>query len=105
MNQVRTLLLLPLLCLVTVARADWTPLVKIDVLNIGGNGMHGTHVSAINFSFSGCSSPVAFIEGANPNYKEFIASLLAAKIAGKDVKLLYSGCVSGYPVIREVAIP
>jgi hypothetical protein len=95
-----------LLGLAAPAHADLTlsSTAPIEVLNLGGNGMHGAYVKLVGFSFTGCSSEVAFIEGANPNYKEFIASLLAAKLAEKEVQMVYSGCINGYPVIREVSI-
>jgi hypothetical protein len=90
----------------TAARADWSATAKVEQINIGGNGLHGTFVSVANFSFTGCSvTSVGFLEGSNPNYKELIASLLAAKMADRDVRLMYFGCSGGYSIVREVVLP
>lgn len=104
--QLKASIFAVLFCFVASARADWTPSARIQTLNPGGNGLHGTFVSLVDVSLAGCgSTTAAFLEGTNPNYKEFFASLLAAKMAEKEVRLLYSVCSSGYWVIQEVAIP
>jgi hypothetical protein len=88
----------------TAQAAELSPTAQIEVLNIAGNGMHGTYIRLAGFSFTGCAADAAFIEGGNLNYKEIIAALLAAKMADKAVQVVYSGCNNGYPVIREVNI-
>jgi hypothetical protein len=89
----------------STAKADWSAIAKVDLLNIGGNGLHGTFVGLVGYSFSGCSTnSIALLEGSNPNYKELISSLLAAKIADRDVQLQYVGCNAGYPVVKELLL-
>jgi hypothetical protein len=95
-----------LLFVATVARADWSATAKVEQINIGGNGLHGTFVSVADFSFTGCTSTtVGLLEGSNPNYKELISSLLAAKMADREVRLMYFGCNGAYSIIREVLLP
>jgi hypothetical protein len=107
MNLKKTMPMFVLLLLATTtANADWSATAKVREINIGGNGSYGTFVSLTNFSFTGCSvTTVGFIDGNGVNYKMFMASLLAAKMAEKDVKLEYSGCSGGYPIVREVYLP
>lgn len=94
-----------LLFVATFAKADWSAASRINQINIGGNGVHGTFVSLVDFSFSGCmNNAVGILEAGNVNYKEMIAVLLAAKMADRGVKLMYSGCSAGYPVIKEVSL-
>lgn len=87
------------------AAAGWTAETKVDQLNVGGNGVHGTFITMAGVSFAGCTNTtVAILKGDNVNYKEFISFLLAAKMTDKAVKLNYSGCEGNYSIVREVVI-
>ena len=78
---------------------------KIELFVVGANGLHGTQVKPNNVTFSGCSNTTsAFLKGDNPNYKEFVSAILAAKMANKDVRLTYSGCEGALSVITEVRV-
>jgi len=85
--------------------AGWTIEAKINQLNVGGNGVHGTFLTMEGVSFAGCANTtVALLKGDNLNYKEFISFLLAAKMTDKAVKLNYSGCEGSYSIAREIVI-
>lgn len=104
--RIHGLLLVALLGLAAQAKADWSVTTTIHEINIGGNGMHGAFVSLSNFSFSGCSSiGVVFLPASDPNYKELISSLLAAKLSERSVRVMYSGCSAGYSLLKEVVLP
>ena len=78
---------------------------KIDLFVVGVNGLHGTQVKPNNVTFSGCSNTTsALLKGDNPNYKEFMSAILAAKMANKDVRLSYSSCEGAFSVITEVRV-
>jgi len=87
------------------AVADITSWHKIEKMTVGTNGIHGTSVVLSETSFNGCAvSSAALIEAGNPNYEGFLSLLLAAKMAGKDVRVTYSGCSNNYPKVTEIQI-
>lgn len=65
----------------SVAYAAWTVESLVGKVNPGGNGVHGTFITLIGSSFSGCpSTTTAFVDAADPNYKEFVASISCREI-------------------------
>lgn len=90
----------------TTALASWSPTVRVNEINVGNNGVQGAYVSLIGHAYTGCTvTTTALLDGANDvNYKDMLAILLSAKLADRYVKIAYSGCSSGYSVIREVVL-
>ena len=99
-------LLIVLACTFSMpAMAGWSTAADVDQINIGTNGTHSTFVSLVGYSFTGCSSTTGgLLDGNNVNYKEFIATLLGAKLAQRSVKVLSTGCSGGYSLIQEVVM-
>ncbi|MCH2157268.1 MAG: hypothetical protein MK096_00615 [Oleiphilaceae bacterium] len=85
---------------------------KIDKINVGGNGKHGTFISLIGKSFSECLNGSQSVKSlflsadpsVNPNYKEQLSVALAAKISDKEIIVSYELCDGNYPVINEVTL-
>jgi hypothetical protein len=87
------------------AFATWSATAPIDKLNPGGNGLHGTYVMLQGATMPGCTVTTwAWLDGSNPNYKEFVASLIAAKAAGLQVQIGYQGCSGNYPLVSEIVV-
>jgi hypothetical protein len=85
--------------------AAWSAQALVDRLNPGGNGLHGTFVVLAGATFSGCTvSTWAWIDGTSPNYKELVATLLAAKLGERTVQVGYSGCSGQYPLVTELLV-
>lgn len=109
-TRIGALALIALLSVSAETKADWSDTTTIKAINIGGNGMWGAFVSLDDFSFTGCSTATVtsvLLPGTDQNYKELLASLLAAKLADRSVRVMYSGtdCISGYPVMKEIVLP
>jgi hypothetical protein len=85
--------------------ATWSAEALVDRLNPGGNGLHGTFVVLAGATFTGCTVTTwAWLNGTNPNYKEMIASLLAAKLGDRTVQIGYSGCSGAYALVNELVV-
>ncbi len=107
--MIKGLVILGLVFFSSVLYAEgWSGYKNVKQLNVGGNGQHGTFSILKDYSFTGCSSAVAFVGSAtNPNYKELFSTFLEAQASGKKVSVLTSGCGgngNNYPSIVEVLI-
>lgn len=72
------LLLLILLVLPQLALADWSTTTKVQRINIGANGQHGTVVILEGYvaTGTGCTVPDGlWFDGSNPNYEAFLSTL------------------------------
>jgi hypothetical protein len=88
------------------AHADWTNAGLVKEVNVGGNGLNGTFIGLIGITFTGCSvTTLGLIPASNLNYKEMMATVLAAKIADREIRVAYQGCSNGFPVISEILMP
>lgn len=90
------------------ALADgWSSTTTVKTLNVGGNSLFGAFIDLDNYTFTGCTVALAWLDGTNPNYNGFLSALLAAKMAQKPLKVLYSGCTSDgkYSIVREIVLP
>lgn len=88
------------------AHADWTNAGLVKEVNVGGNGLNGTFIGLNGITFTGCSvTTLGLIPASNLNYKEMMATVLAAKLADREIRVAYQGCSSGFPVISEILLP
>ena len=83
--MIKGLVILGLVFFSSVLYAEvWSGYKNVKQLNVGGNGQNGTFLILKDYSFTGCSSAVAFVGSAtNPNYKELFSTFQRLKHQGK----------------------
>jgi hypothetical protein len=99
-----TLLLFSSLC---ANAAQWTPSTGslVGVINPGAISGKNTLISLVGVSFSGCPrTDGALLLGENPNYQEIYSLILAAKMAGKTIRIYYGDCSGNFPIINQAYI-
>lgn len=81
---------------------------EVAIGHNGTNVIYGALVELDGSTFSACgSSPAsanAILQGSGQNYKEMMAALLAAKIAGNTVYIRTGACDGSFRIVTEVQI-
>lgn len=100
------------LCLTPCAHATSHSLGPVSVgpgVNFQVNQSGSTsfvYVNGLSAADQGCASAILVLVDTNPSYKQIYATLLAAKLVGKQVTFNYSSCwaLSSTPLIDAIYI-